>query len=53
MIDLGRYAVPVLAAWGAGLVLLAVIVAQTLIRSAAARRALAEEEARQRARVDA
>lgn len=46
MIELGKYAVPVLAAWGVTLALLAGLVAQTLAANARARRALEEVERR-------
>lgn len=44
--DLGKYAAPVLAAWAISLVLLAALIARSLLRNAAARRALETEEAR-------
>ena len=44
--ELGKYAVPVLAAWGISLALLAGLVAQTLAAAARARRALEEVERR-------
>lgn len=40
MIELGKYAGPVLAAWAVSLALLAAMVAQTLLADARARRAL-------------
>lgn len=46
MIELGKYAGPVLAAWGISLVLLAGLVVQTLAAAARARRALDEVERR-------
>ncbi|ARJ69986.1 heme exporter protein CcmD [Paracoccus contaminans] len=46
MIELGKYAAPVLMAWGIGLALLAGIIVQTLLANARARRALAEVERR-------
>ena len=46
MIELGKYAVPVLAAWGATAVLVAGLVAQTLVAAARARRALEALERR-------
>lgn len=46
MIELGKYAVTVIAAYGASLVLLAGIVLQTLIANARARRELEEHEKR-------
>lgn len=46
MMELGKYAGPVLAAWGISLLLLAGIIAQTLIASARARRALEQVERR-------
>lgn len=46
MMELGKYAVPVLAAWGISLALLAGLVAQTLAAAARARRALEEVERR-------
>ena len=48
MIELGRYAGTVLAAWGVTLALLAGITVQSLIRNARARRALEDEEPRRR-----
>jgi heme exporter protein D len=48
MPDLGKYAVEVLAAWGASLALLAVLVALSLWRARAVRRALEAAEARRR-----
>lgn len=50
MIELGKYAAPVLAAWGISLALLAGIVVQTLAANARARRALDEAERRREAR---
>lgn len=47
MVDLGKYAVPVLASYAATIVLLAVLVAVTLWRGARMRRALQLAEARQ------
>ena len=44
MIELGKYAVPVLAAWGVSLALLAGLVAQTLAANARARRTLDQIE---------
>ena len=44
MIELGKYAGPVLAAWGVSLVLLAGMVVQTLLADARARRALEQVE---------
>ena len=44
--ELGRHAVPVLAAWGITGALLAGLVAQTLIAAARARRALEKVERR-------
>ncbi len=49
--DLGRYAVAVLGSYGAGIVLLAAIVGQSLAASARVRRALAETEGRAGGRV--
>ena len=46
MIDLGKYAGTVLAAYGVSLALLAGIVVQSLLRNARARRALEAEEPR-------
>ena len=46
MIELGKYADSVLAAYGVSLVLLAGIVVQSLLRNARARRALQAEEPR-------
>ncbi|KGJ04687.1 heme transporter CcmD [Paracoccus sphaerophysae] len=46
MMEFGKYAVPVLAAWGISLALLAGLVAQTLAAAARARRALEEVERR-------
>jgi heme exporter protein D len=42
MVDLGKYAFPVLASYGVTIVLLAVLVAVTLWRGARVRKALAE-----------
>lgn len=47
MPELGKYAVTVLGAYGASLVLIAVLVAATLWRGAKMRRALREVEDRQ------
>lgn len=47
MPDLGKYAVAVLASYGATIILLAVLVGFSLWRSARMRRALREVEARQ------
>ena len=44
MMELGKYAGPVLAAWGVSLALLAGMVVQTLLAAARARRALDEVE---------
>ncbi|WP_134725634.1 heme exporter protein CcmD [Paracoccus luteus] len=44
MIELGKYAGPVLAAWAVSLALLALMVAQTLLADARARRALEQVE---------
>ena len=46
MIELGKYADSVLAAYGVSLVLLAGLVVQSLLRNARARRALQAEEPR-------
>lgn len=46
MIELGKYAAPVLAAWAISLALLIGLLAQTLVANARARRALAEVEHR-------
>ena len=46
MIELGKYADSVLAAYGVSLALLAGIVVQSLLRNARARRALQAEEPR-------
>ena len=48
MIELGKYAAPVLAAWGISAVLIAGLVVQTLVAAARARRDLAEVEGRGR-----
>ena len=48
MPDLGAYAGHVLAAWGAALLILGAVVGQSLRASAAARRALDEQETRRR-----
>ena len=48
MIELGKYAAPVLSAWGISLALLAGLIAQTLLASARARKRLDEVEARRR-----
>jgi heme exporter protein D len=45
MPDLGEYAVNVLAAYGVGLAVLAVIISLSMVRAARVRRALAAEEA--------
>lgn len=50
MPDLGPYAVPVLSAYGATLVLIGGLIAWTLVRDARVRRALREIEARQEGR---
>lgn len=44
MMDLGKYAFTVLTAYGAGLALLALLIAQTWLASRKARRALDEQE---------
>ena len=46
MTELGRHAVPVLTAWGVSAVLIAGLVAQTLIAASRARRALDRVEDR-------
>ena len=46
MTELGRHAVPVLAAWGISGALIAGLIAQTLIAAARARRALERVERR-------
>lgn len=46
MIDLGKYTVTVLSAYGAGILLLAGIILQTIAANARARRALEEKEKR-------
>lgn len=46
MMELGRYAVPVLTAWGISAVLIVGLIAQTLAASASARKALEEVECR-------
>jgi heme exporter protein D len=46
MVDLGKYAMPVLGSYGATILLLVVLVAVTLWRGAQVRRALAAVEAR-------
>lgn len=51
MVELGKYAGTVLSAYGVTLVLIAVLVAQSLIRGAQVRRALDEMEKR-RGRAD-
>lgn len=45
-LDLGKYQMTVLSAWGAALVLIVALVALTLIRGAKVRRALKAAEAR-------
>lgn len=50
MIELGKYAQPVLLAYGVSLTLLALLIWQTLARNARARRDLAEQEGRRDAR---
>ena len=52
MPDLGKYAVAVLASYGATIALLAVLIGQSLWRGARLRRALREVEARQEAAHD-
>lgn len=44
MMDLGKYAVPVLTAYGLTIVLLLGVIVQTVIANAKARRALQEHE---------
>jgi heme exporter protein D len=51
--DLGKYAVTVLSAYGASIVLLVVLVVLSLWRSARVRRRLDEAEARRAGRRDA
>ena len=51
MVDLGKYAVTVLSAYGVSLMLIFALVGATLWRSARVKRALAEVEAR-RGRAD-
>lgn len=46
MDELGRHAVPVLAAWGISGLLIGALIAQTLIAAARARRALEKVERR-------
>ncbi len=46
MIELGKYAVTVMAAYGVSLALLAAIIVQTVIRNTRARRALEAQEKR-------
>lgn len=46
MIDLGKYTIPVLSAYGASVLLLVGIVWQSIARNARARRALDQQEAR-------
>lgn len=46
MIDLGKYTVTVLSAYGAGILLLAGIILQTIAANTRARRALEEQEKR-------
>jgi len=46
MPELGKYTVTILGAWGATLLLLAVLVAMTLIRGARVKRALRAQEER-------
>lgn len=50
MIELGKYAQPVLLAYGVSLTLLALLIWQSLARNARARRALAEQEGHRDAR---
>ena len=52
MPDLGKYAVAVLASYGATIGLLAILIGQRLWRGARLRRALREVEARQKATHD-
>ena len=49
MIELGKYTVPVLLAYGVSLTLLAGLIAQSLLRNARARRALEEQEGKREA----
>ena len=46
MAELGRYAVPVLTAWGASAVLIGGLIVQTVVAGARARKALEEVERR-------
>ncbi len=46
MVELGRYAVPVLTAWGVSALLVLGLIAQTLAASTRARKALEEVERR-------
>ncbi|SEH63046.1 heme exporter protein CcmD [Paracoccus alkenifer] len=46
MVELGRYAVPVLTAWGISAALIVGLIVQTLAAGARARRALEEVERR-------
>lgn len=48
MPELGKYAVTVLSAYGVTILLLAAIVAQTILRGRKVKRALEEREARKR-----
>ncbi|TKW67450.1 MAG: heme exporter protein CcmD [Paracoccus denitrificans] len=50
MIELGKYTLPVLLAYGVSLTLLALLIVQTVLRNARARRDLAEQEGRRDAR---
>ena len=46
MVELGKYALTVLSAYGATIALMAVLVGVTLVQGARVRRALARQEAR-------
>ncbi|MDG2340963.1 MAG: heme exporter protein CcmD [Paracoccaceae bacterium] len=48
MIDLGKYAVPVLSAYGASIAILTLLIWQSLSRSAKVKRDLQEYERKQR-----
>lgn len=48
MVDLGKYAVPVLSAYGVSIVVLVVLIWQSLARSAKVKRALKEYEEAQK-----
>jgi len=52
MVELGKYAVAVMSAYGVTVLLLAVLIGQTLWRGARVKRALAAQEARMERKSD-